>query len=168
MGSLPLAPPGKLLLLSSTSFYDYATICLSIHLLIDILVVSMCMLSHFSCVWLFATLWTVAHQAPPSMGFSKQEYWSGLPFPSPKKGPGSVLGFRKQNLATFTVRTGIERMCSRKKRQNSISGRNHGASWVLDLSSEPAACLVCDLGLNPVTSYKAVDVDLMRDGENQD
>ena len=29
------------------------------------------------------TLWTVAHQAPPSMGFSRQEYWSGLPFPSP-------------------------------------------------------------------------------------
>ena len=28
-------------------------------------------------------LWTVAHQAPPSMGFSRQEYWSGLPFPSP-------------------------------------------------------------------------------------
>ena len=27
--------------------------------------------------------WTIAHQAPPSMGFSKQEYWSGLPFPSP-------------------------------------------------------------------------------------
>ena len=36
-----------------------------------------------SCVWLFATPWTVAHQAPPSMGFSRQEYWSGLPFPSP-------------------------------------------------------------------------------------
>ena len=29
------------------------------------------------------TLWTVAHHAPPSMGFSRQEYWSGLPFPSP-------------------------------------------------------------------------------------
>ena len=29
------------------------------------------------------TLWTVAYQAPPSMGFSRQEYWSGLPFPSP-------------------------------------------------------------------------------------
>ena len=29
------------------------------------------------------SLWTVAHQAPPSMGFSRQEYWSGLPFPSP-------------------------------------------------------------------------------------
>ena len=32
---------------------------------------------------LFATPWTVAHQAPLSMGFSRQEYWSGLPFPSP-------------------------------------------------------------------------------------
>ena len=36
-----------------------------------------------SCVLLFATPWTVAHQSPPSMGFSRQEYWSGLPFPSP-------------------------------------------------------------------------------------
>ena len=36
-----------------------------------------------SLVRLFETPWTVAHQAPPSMGFSKQEYWSGLPFPSP-------------------------------------------------------------------------------------
>ena len=36
-----------------------------------------------SCVRLFATPWTVAYQAAPSMGFSRQEYWSGLPFPSP-------------------------------------------------------------------------------------
>ena len=35
------------------------------------------------CARLFATPWTVAYQAPPSMGFSRQEYWSGLPFPSP-------------------------------------------------------------------------------------
>ena len=42
-----------------------------------------CVLSPFSHVQLFATLWTVAHQAPLSMGFSWQEYWSGLPFPSP-------------------------------------------------------------------------------------
>ena len=38
------------------------------------------MLSH---VWFFATPWTVAHQAPLSMGFSRQEYWSRLPFPPP-------------------------------------------------------------------------------------
>ena len=36
-----------------------------------------------SRVWLFATPWTVAYQAPPSKGFSRQEYWSGLPFPFP-------------------------------------------------------------------------------------
>ena len=36
-----------------------------------------------SRVRLFATPWTVAYQAPPSMGFSRQEYWSGVPFPSP-------------------------------------------------------------------------------------
>ena len=42
-----------------------------------------CLLSNFSCIWLFATLWTVAHQASLSMGFSRQEYWNKLPCPSP-------------------------------------------------------------------------------------
>ena len=42
-----------------------------------------CMLNHSSPVWLFVTQWTVAHQAPLSMGFSRQEYWSGLPCPPP-------------------------------------------------------------------------------------
>ena len=41
------------------------------------------MLSRFSHVQLFVTLWTVAHQVPLSMGFSRQEYWSGLPSASP-------------------------------------------------------------------------------------
>jgi len=36
-----------------------------------------------SCVQLFAIPWTVAYQAPPSMGFSRQQCWSGLPFPTP-------------------------------------------------------------------------------------
>ena len=40
-----------------------------------------------SRVQLFVTPWTLAYQAPPSMGFSKQEYWSGLPFPSPGDPP---------------------------------------------------------------------------------
>ena len=39
--------------------------------------------SRFSSVLLFATLWTVVHQAPLSMGFSREEYWSELPFPPP-------------------------------------------------------------------------------------
>ena len=60
---IPIQPPHILWLLAFTS--------------------SVCMLSCFSRVQLFATLWTVAHQAPLSLGFSRQEYWSGLPFPSP-------------------------------------------------------------------------------------
>ena len=46
-----------------------------------------CMLSCFSHVQLFVTLWTVAHHAPLSMGFSRQEYWSGLPCPPPRDLP---------------------------------------------------------------------------------
>ena len=41
------------------------------------------LLSHFSRVRLYATPYTAAHQAPPSLGFSRLEHWSGLPFPSP-------------------------------------------------------------------------------------
>ena len=44
-----------------------------------------------SHVWLFVTLWTVAQQAPLSMGFPKQEYWSELPFPSPVDLPDSRI-----------------------------------------------------------------------------
>ena len=55
-GSLPLEPPGKPKMKSEVK--------------------------SLSCVWLLATPWTIAHQAPPSMEFSRQEYWSGLPFPS--------------------------------------------------------------------------------------
>ena len=45
-----------------------------------------------SCVQLFATLWTVACHTPPSMGFSRQEYWSRLPFPIPEDLPETGIG----------------------------------------------------------------------------
>ena len=48
-------------------------------------------LSCFSCDWLFGTPWTIAHQAPLSLGFSRQEYWSGLPFPPPEDLPDSGI-----------------------------------------------------------------------------
>ena len=47
------------------------------------LILLLLLLSHFSRVRLFATPETAAHQALPSLGFSRQEHWSGLPFPSP-------------------------------------------------------------------------------------
>ena len=47
----------------------------------------MLLLSHFSCVQLYAVLWTLACQVPLSVGFSRQEYWSGLPCPPPEDLP---------------------------------------------------------------------------------
>ena len=51
-----------------------------------------------SCVQLFVTPWTVNPQAPPSMGFSRQEYWSGLPFPSPGDLPDPGIEIRSPAL----------------------------------------------------------------------
>ena len=56
-----------------------------------------------SWVRLFVTLWTVAHQAPPSMGFSRQEYWSGVPFPSPGDLPNSGIEPRPPALQADTL-----------------------------------------------------------------
>ena len=56
------------------------------------------MLNHF-IVSNSATLWTVAHQAPFSMEFSRQEYWSGLPFPSPGDHPNLGIKPRSPALA---------------------------------------------------------------------
>jgi len=64
-------------------------ICMATHLLFTFsplfysVGICACVLNHFSCIWLFATLWTVTRQAPLSMGFCRQEYWSGLPCPPP-------------------------------------------------------------------------------------
>ena len=52
----------------------------------------------FSRVRPFATPWTVVHQAPHSMGFSRQEYWSGLPFPSPEDLPDPGIEPRSPTL----------------------------------------------------------------------
>ena len=51
-----------------------------------------------SCVWPLVTPWTVAHQAPLSMGFSRQKYWSGLPFPSPEDLPHTGIEPRSHAL----------------------------------------------------------------------
>ena len=56
-----------------------------------------------SRVRLFVTPWTVAHQAPPSMGLSRQEYWSGLPLPSPGDLPNPGIEPRSPALPTDTL-----------------------------------------------------------------
>ena len=57
-----------------------------------------------SLVELFATPWAVAYQAPPSMGFSRQEYWSGLPFPSPGELPDPRIEPRSPALQADALR----------------------------------------------------------------
>ena len=62
----------------------------------------------FSHVWLLATPWTAAHQAPPAMGFSRQEDWSGVPLPSPHEGlltPNSALSGLPLCLSSLTSAT---------------------------------------------------------------
>ena len=59
------------------------------HLLLFPSLSGMCVLSHFSHVQLFVILLTATHQTPTSMGFSRQEYWNGLSFPTPDlRNPG--------------------------------------------------------------------------------
>ena len=53
--------------------------------------------------WLFVTPWTVAYQAPPSVGFSRQEYWRGLPFPSPGDLPDPGIEPRSSRLQADTL-----------------------------------------------------------------
>ena len=62
-----------------------------------------CVLSHFSHVRLFVTLWTVACQAPLSMGFSRQEYWSGLPCPPPRDLPNPGIEPRSPTLQAASL-----------------------------------------------------------------
>ena len=61
-----------------------------------------------SRIQLLATPWTAAHQAPPSMGFSRQEYWSGVPLPSPK---GSVFFTKVESTLTNHHHLKMDNMC---------------------------------------------------------
>ena len=65
----------------------------------------MCVLSHFSCVQLFATPWAVARQGPLSMGLSRKEYWNGLSCPSPGDLPNPGIEPRSPSLQADSLPT---------------------------------------------------------------
>ena len=77
-----------------------------------------------SRVQLFTTPWTLAYQAPPSMGFSRQEYWSGLPFPSPNKTKPKVS--RKSDI--IKIRAEIHE----KEIKETIENINKTISWFIE------------------------------------
>ena len=86
-----------------------------------------------SCIQLFATPWTAAYQAPPSMGFSRQEYWSGVPLPSPQVGKWcDVFGGLP---ACFSGPLPHSRPVGRCLQFFPfISSRGHGWGWIGDIT----------------------------------
>ena len=79
-----------------------------------------------SFVWLFVTPWTVAFQAPLSMGFSRQTYWSGFPFPSPVDHP--VPGIEPTSLMSPALADELFTSIATRKAQNKKSGQR--AIWL--------------------------------------
>ena len=86
-----------------------------------------------SCVWLFVTPWTVACQAPPSMRCSKQECWSGLPFPSPEDLLNPGLLHCRQMLYHLSHQGNYNHLhCKQKKGNNKDQNGNYwneGWGW---------------------------------------
>ena len=82
-----------------------------------------CVLSHFSRVRLFVTPWTVACQAPLSIRFSRQEHWSGLPFPPPGDLPNP--GIEPESLMSSVLAAGFFTTSATWKAYNVITNRYH-------------------------------------------
>ena len=76
-----------------------------------------------SRVQLFATPWTAAYQAPPSMGFSRQEYWSGVPSPSPKI-PHASSYWAGTPPTTESCPPQLESACTTRKETHRMEGRS--------------------------------------------
>ena len=106
-------------------------------------------LSCFNCAWFCATLWTVAHQAPLSMGFSRQESWRGLPCPPPGylphpgiepkslTSPALTDGFFTISI-TWEVHTNCRGFSLSKKPNSSTENLWH---LLLELPPDPQTCL---------------------------
>ena len=84
----------------------------------------------------FATLWSVAHQAPQSMGFSRQEYWCGLPFPSPDDFPD--LGIEPESSVSPALQA--DSLPAEPLGKLSVHSR-HGVFQLLSVSSLDLLCL---------------------------
>ena len=82
-----------------------------------------CFLSYFSLTWLYATLWALAHQIPLSMGFSRQEYWNGMPCPL----PGGSSQPRDQTPVSYVSCIGRQVLAPPGKPTHTI--RTHSRGW---------------------------------------
>ena len=106
-------------------------------------------LCHLNCVRLFATLRTAAHQAPLSTGFSRQEYWSGLPCPPPGdlSDPGIELAFLMSpaladRFFTTSATWEVRRMNLKSVIQNEVSQKEKNKFiWNLENGTDQPICM---------------------------
>ena len=116
-------------------------------------------MNSLSHVRLFATLWTIAHQAPPSMEFPRQEYWSGLPFPSLGDLPDPGIKPRSPALKADTLPSeppgkphGCESWTIKKTEQLTKMVETLTLNTIFNcggLDGKDSACSAGDLGLIP-------------------
>ena len=105
--------------------YPLATfsVCLSRRIMLLLL------LSHFSRVRLCATPWTAAHQAPPSMGFSRQEHWSGVPWPTGRYANYSQLPSAVPTFNSVATVSNLEASDPPNKAQSSFRTNSPASDW---------------------------------------
>ena len=155
--------------LHSVPPYVYVTFCLSIHHSLDTWVVSnfwlMWMMQLWMCVcaqslsrvWLFASPWIVAHQAPLSMGFSRQKHWSGLPLPTPGDLPTSMdIGVQISvwvpafKFFGYMHRRGLLQLLASKESTFSARDVNLSPESARSAAGEPGNPLQCSCLDNPM------------------
>ena len=100
-----------------------------------------------SCVWLFATPWTAAYQASPSVGFPRQEYWSGLPFPFPYSPTISLLDIYPKNMKTLIGKAICILVFIVSLFIIVINGNNPSAHWWMNSK------LLCHWKRNEISSF---------------
>ena len=123
----------------------------------------------------FATPWTVAHQAPPSMGFPRQEYWSGLPFPSPGDLPNTGIEHLSPALAGGSLPLshqgnlswGFEVVDKKKEFELSVMSRWMGQLSAPELMRQGGRTLACNnTGILDVVRHSVEQHDL-ENGKSQ-
>ena len=87
----------------------------------------LCIFGHFSRGQLFATPWTVVHQAPLSMGFPRQEYWSGLLYPPPEYLPDS--GIKPASPAAPELQADSKPLSQQGSTSNLVLSLNRWENW---------------------------------------
>ena len=97
-----------------------------------------------SLVHLFVTPWTVALQAPPSIGFSRQEYWSGLPFPSPGDLPNPGIEPRSPALQADALTSEPPGKLLRLKKKNLLQDLSLGKSYAVLCLVAQSCLTLCD------------------------